>query len=63
MSPKKINTKLINTLQREARHQAQLEKNKILPNQFNWLAWLIMRYPWLSLLILSLFSAIIIELI
>ncbi len=63
MTIKKIDAALINKLQLEAKHQAQIEKKKILPNKLNKVAWVAVNYPWLSLLILSFLTTVIIELI
>lgn len=63
MTTRKIDATLINKLQLEAKHQAQLEKNKILPNKLNKVAWVTINYPWLSLLIFSFVTTVIIELL
>lgn len=63
MLNKKINIDLINQLQLEAKHQAQLEKSRILPKDFGKFIRLAMYYPWLSILLLSLITTILIGLL
>jgi len=63
MLNKKINIDLINQLQLEAKRQAQLEKSRILPRDLGKLIRLIMYYPWLSILLLSFITTILIGLL
>jgi hypothetical protein len=54
---------LISELQLEAKNQAKLEKKKILPKQVDNFAYLIIRYPWQVLLIASVLTTLLVELV
>lgn len=45
-------------LQKEAEHQAKLHQTRVLPAQLDWLTSLVGRYPWQTLIVLSFFTAL-----
>ncbi len=61
--PLSAQAELISKLQIEAKTQARLEQSKILPKSADGIAHLISCYPWQSLLISSLATTLLIELI
>ncbi|MEN8253609.1 MAG: hypothetical protein ABFQ62_04510 [Patescibacteria group bacterium] len=51
----------LSKLQKEAKRQASLNKQSLLPKQLQGLAALIAKYPWQTLLGLSFISALVLE--
>lgn len=61
--PLSAQAEIISKLQAEAKAQARLEQSRVLPRQAGAAAHLISRYPWQSLLLASLATTLLIELV
>lgn len=61
--PLSSQAELISKLQIEAQEQAKLEKKKVLPKQAGSFTYLISRYPWQVLLVVSLVTTLLLELV